>query len=165
MFAVQADEVDAIERTCHRIDFVGLDGKHLSDKWRDGPITYLGLQSAGFPNLLMLAGPQSGSGFTNFGRGVEECVDWATAMLAYMRDNGFETIATTSEFEDAWVEEVKELYGLLLLGKVKSWFTGYNSNIEGRDKMRYLAYNGGAPRYRKTLAEVAQSGYRGFELR
>ena len=91
-------------------------------------------------------------------------MDWATAMLAYMRDNGFETIATTSEFEDAWVEEVKELYGLLLLGKVKSWFTGYNSNIEGRDKMRYLAYNGGAPRYRKTLAEVAQSGYQGFEL-
>ena len=161
---VYATGFDAMTGAFDRIDFVGLDGKHLSDKWRDGPITYLGLQSAGFPNLLMLAGPQSGSGFTNFGRGVEECVDWATAMLAYMRDNGFETIATTSEFEDAWVEEVKDLYGLLLLGKVKSWFTGYNSNIEGRDKMRYLAYNGGAPRYRKTLAEVAQSGYRGFEL-
>ena len=46
----------------------------------------------------------------------------------------------------------------------KSWFTGYNSNIEGRDTMRPVAYNGGAPRYRKRLAEVAENGYEGFVL-
>ena len=57
-----------------------------------------------------------------------------------------------------------ELYDLLLLGKVKSWFTGFNSNIEGRDKMRLVAYNGGAPRYRKILAGVVENGYEGFRL-
>ena len=50
----------------------------------------------------------------------------------------------------------------LLLRKAKSWFTGYNSNVEGHDKIRYLIYNGGAPRYRQKLAEVAEMGYEGF---
>ena len=52
------------------------------------------------------------------------------------------------------------MYDLLLLGRTKSWFTGYNSNVEGHDINRYVIYNGGAPRYRKRLAEVAAEGYK-----
>jgi hypothetical protein len=52
-----------------------------------------------------------------------------------------------------------------LLPTAKSWFTGYNSNVDGHDKLRYLIYNGGAQRYRERLAEVAANDYRGFELR
>jgi cyclohexanone monooxygenase len=57
---------------------------------------------------------------------------------------------------------VQELYGNLLLRKAKSWFTGYNENVEGHDKTRYLIYTGGAPRYRKHVTEVAANGYEGF---
>ena len=64
--------------------------------------------------------------------------------------------------EAEWVEHVKELYGMLLLRNAKSWFTGYNSNVEGHDIKRWLIYNGGAPRYRKRLGEIAADGYRGF---
>ena len=46
----------------------------------------------------------------------------------------------------------------------RSWFTGYNANVEGHDTPRNLIYNGGAPRYRKKLAEVAEQGYAGFQL-
>ncbi len=133
-------------------------------RWQDGPLTYLGIQSAGFPNLLMIAGPQAGSGFTNFGRGIEEAVDWTTALLGYLRDHNYTRIDTTEEGEQAWRDHVMSMYDLLLLGKVKSWFTGYNSNVEGHDTMRPVAYNGGAPRYRKRLAEVAERGYEGFVL-
>jgi hypothetical protein len=56
------------------------------------------------------------------------------------------------------------MYDRILVGKVSSWFTGFNSNIEGRDKFRPVAYNGGHPRYRKRLAEVAEKGYEGFVL-
>ena len=53
---------------------------------------------------------------------------------------------------------------MLLLRNTKSWFTGYNSNIDGRDTIRYVTYNGGAPRYRKRIAECATNGYTGFVL-
>jgi hypothetical protein len=112
----------------------------------------------------MLAGPQAGSGFTNFGRGIEEAVDWFTPLLCYLRDHDYTSIDTTPEAEVDWVRHVREMYDLVLMGKVKSWFTGYNPNIEGRDKMRPVAYNGGAPRYRKRLTEVAENGYEGFVL-
>ena len=68
----------------------------------------------------------------------------------------------TTEAEDEWTEHVKDMYGMLLLRKAKSWFTGYNSNVAGHDKTRYLIYNGGAPRYRKRLDEVAANDYEGF---
>lgn len=161
---IYATGFDAVTGAFDRMDFIGAGGQKLRDKWNDGPITYLGLQTAGFPNLLMLAGPQAGSGFTNFGRGIEEAVDWTTALLVYLREHGHTRVDTTPEAEQAWGEHVKDMYDLLLLGKTKSWFTGYNSNVEGHDKTRYLVYNGGAPRYRKQLASVVDNGYEGFVL-
>ena len=161
---VYATGFDGMTGAFDRIDFVGVGGHTLREKWSDGPVTYLGLQSAGFPNLLVLAGPQSGSGFTNFGRGVEEAVDWTTDLLSYLREHGYTRIETTEPYAAAWQQHVQEMYDLLLMGKVKSWFTGFNANIEGRDKMRLVAYNGGAPRYRKILTEVVENGYEGFTL-
>ena len=161
---VYATGFDAVTGAFDSIEFTGVGGQTLRDKWAEGPITYLGVQTAGFPNLLMLAGPQAGSGFTNFGRGIEEAVDWTTALLGHMREHGRSRIEATEDAEQAWCEHVQDMYDLLLLGKVKSWFTGYNSNIEGRDSIRAVAYNGGAPRYRKRLAEVVQNDYEGFVL-
>ncbi|MCP3988312.1 MAG: cyclohexanone monooxygenase, partial [Actinomycetia bacterium] len=78
--------------------------------------------------------------------------------------NDITRVEATPEAEEEWTEHVKDMYNLLLLRNAKSWFTGYNSNVEGHDKTRYLIYNGGAPRYRKRLAEVVANGYEGFVL-
>ena len=50
------------------------------------------------------------------------------------------------------------------MSKVKSWFTGYNSNVDGHDVPRLMIYPGGAPRYRERLEEVAANDYEGFHL-
>ena len=162
---VYATGFDAITGAFDRIEIVGTGGQKLADKWHLGPVTYLGLQSAGFPNLLMLAAPQSGSVATNFPRGIEEAVDWATKLVSHLRDKGVTRIEASPEAERQWVEHVKETYTYSLIGKAKSWFTGYNSNVEGHDILRYTVYNGGAPKYREWLTDVAQNGYRGFEMR
>ncbi|MDA3040982.1 MAG: NAD(P)/FAD-dependent oxidoreductase, partial [Actinomycetota bacterium] len=161
---VYATGFDAVTGAFDAIEFVGVGGQTLKEKWAKGPVTYLGIQTAGFPNLLMVAGPQAGSGFTNFGRGIEEAVDWLTTLLEHLRAEGVSRIDTTEEAEREWVQHVRDLYDMVLLGKVKSWFTGYNSNLDDRDEMRPVAYNGGAPRIRMRLAEVAEQGYDGFVL-
>jgi len=161
---VYATGFDAMTGAFDRINFIGTQGQTLREKWIDGPITYFGLQTAGFPNLMMLAGPQSGSGFTNFGRGIEEAVDWTTGLLVYLKERGYTSVDAKLEAEQAWCKHVKEMYDVLLLGKVESWFTGYSPNVEGHDKMRLVVYNGGAPRYRKKFANVVEKGYEGFEL-
>ena len=166
---VYATGFDAMTGAFDRMEFIGVGGRRLRDKWRDGPSTYLGVQTAGFPNLLMLAGPQAGSGFTNFGRGTEESVDWTTGFIRYLRDNGYTSVDSEPAAEDEWVEHVKDMYDLLLLGKARSWFTGFNPNVDGFDRPlhdapRLVVYNGGAPRYRKRLAAVADNSYEGFIL-
>ncbi len=161
---VYATGFDAVTGAFDRVDFIGVDDQKLREKWARGPVTYFGAMTNGFPNLIMLTGPQSGSGFTNFGRGVEDCVYWTTDLLVHLRERGLTRIENTVEAEEAWIVHVRELYDMLLVSKTKSWFTGFNSNIEGRDSIRYVAYNGGAPRYRKKLAECAANGYEGFVL-
>jgi cation diffusion facilitator CzcD-associated flavoprotein CzcO len=161
---ILATGFDAVTGSFDRITFTGVGGETLRDKWVDGPITYLGLQTHGFPNLLMLAGPQAGSGAANFPRGIEEGVDWVTELIRYMREHGYTRIEATAEAEQRWVEHVADRLGRMLVGRTKSWFTGFNSNIENRDKPRLLLYLGGNVLYRRTLADVAANGYDGFEL-
>lgn len=161
---VYATGFDAITGAFDRIDITGIGGRRLRDKWRDGPITYLGLQVSEFPNMLILAGPQGGSVSTNFPRGIEEAVDWLTDLIIHMRDTHSDRVEPHPEAEQQWGEHVKDAYKYSLFQTAKSWFTGYNSNVPGHDRMRYLIYNGGSPRYRKWLADVAGDGYRGFDL-
>src|SRR6202012_946693 len=44
--------------------------------------------------------------------------------------------------------------------------TGYNSNVPGHEQgtIRYLVYNGGAPKYGNAINAVAASGYEGVVL-
>jgi len=161
---IYATGFDAITGAFDRIDFVGVDGLKLRDKWRDNPITFLGMGVAGFPNLLTLAGPTGGSVSTNFPRGIELAVDWATDLLTHVLENSVTRFEPTAEAEREWVDHVREMYGMLLLRKAKSWFTGYNSNVEGHDRTRFMIYAGGNPRYRKRLEREAEAGYPGIRL-
>src|SRR5215204_1552928 len=47
----------------------GLEGRTLKEKWEaEGTKTFLGMHSAGFPNLFIMNGPQGGGGQFNFTR-------------------------------------------------------------------------------------------------
>ncbi|MEM9517633.1 MAG: NAD(P)/FAD-dependent oxidoreductase, partial [Actinomycetota bacterium] len=85
---VMATGFDAITGAWDRMDITGVDGRSLADAWSDGPRTYYGLMAHGFPNLLMVAGPQSVSGSTNFPRAIEGGVDWITNFIRFVRERG-----------------------------------------------------------------------------
>jgi len=162
---IYATGFDAITGAFDRIDFTGAEGQKLRDKWNDGPITLLGLQTAGFPNLVTLAGPQGASVSTNFPPGIEEVVDWTTDLIKYMQLHDYRQVEASVQAEAEWIEHVKSMYDGSLISTTKSWFTGYNSNVDGHDKLRYMVYFGGAPKYRQRLAEVADKDYEGFEFK
>ena len=161
---IYATGFDAITGAFDRIDITGLDGRKLADKWKDGPITYLGLATAGFPNLLTLAGPQGASVSSNFPPNIEVGVRWATRLIGYLREHGHSRIEALPEAEEAWIGEIMQSYEGALLTSTKSWFTGYNSNVDGHDKLRYMIYLGGAPAYRERLEDVAGHDYEGFKV-
>jgi cation diffusion facilitator CzcD-associated flavoprotein CzcO len=163
---VYATGFDAITGAYDHIDIRGVGGQRLRDKWRDGPSTFLGMLTHGFPNMLMPAGPQSGSASTNYPRGIETGVNWCTRLLQHIRAQGYVRCEPTPEAEARWTEHVAQMYSTMLMRKAKSWFTGYNSNVEGHEqgRIRYFVYNGGTPKYVARINEVAAKGYEGISF-
>jgi len=163
---VYATGFDAITGAFDRIDIQGVGGEKLGTKWRTTISTFLGMMIHGFPNMLMPAGPQSGSASTNYPRGIETGVNWCTDLLEYMSAHGYTRCEATAAAEKRWTDHVTNMYAMMLMRKAKSWFTGYNSNVAGHEQgtVRYLVYNGGAPKYVNTINAVAAKGYEGVVL-
>ncbi len=161
---IYATGFDAITGSFDRIDIRGLGGRSLKEKWVDGPKTYLGLQTEGFPNMLTLVGPHNSATFCNIPRCIEQNVEWVADLMQYMRDNNHKTIMPTVAAEDAWTEHVYESGARLLFTKVDSWFMGINSNVPGKQKRTFLLYAGGAPAYRERCDDVAANDYAGFAI-
>ncbi|MEA3012563.1 MAG: hypothetical protein QOD42_1108 [Sphingomonadales bacterium] len=157
---VYATGFDAVTGSFDRIDIVGENGARLKDKWEDGPITFLGVHSAGFPNFFMPGGPLASVG--NFTPALEYSVDWIMALLDFMAEHGCDRVDASAEAEQAWTAFVREGQAHLLMGDVKSWFTGVNSNVDGRDKPRVVMYVGSARAYRDRCDEAKRGGYREF---
>ena len=66
------DGFDAMTGTLLRMDIRGRGGLALGEKWRAGPLNYLGLMVAGFPNLFTITGPGSPSVHTNMVIAIEQ---------------------------------------------------------------------------------------------
>ena len=154
---IYATGFDAVTGALTRIDIRGEGGQTFKDKWADGPRTYLGLQTAGFPNLFIA----TNAAFCNYTVCAESIVEWISECIRYMREKNFARIAPTPEAEEAWVEHANELAAGTLLSDANSWFVG--ANIPGKKRV-FLLYANTAPAYRAKCAAVAANGYEGFSL-
>jgi len=156
---VYATGFDAMTGPLNAIDIRGRGGLLLRDKWAEGPRTYLGLTSAGFPNLFMITGPQSPSVLSNMPVSIEQHVEFIGRIIGDMRARGAETIEPTGPAEDAWVAHNQELAEATLFPTADTWYMG--ANIPGKPRV-FLPHLGFVGPYRQKCDEVAASGYEGF---
>jgi len=159
---VLATGFDAITGALSRIDIRGVAGQLLKDKWAEGPVTYLGLATAGFPNLFFMTGPGSPAVLSNMMVSIEQHVDWISAHLVFLRDAGLASTEATAEAEAAWTAHVQEVAAGTLFHQASSWYRG--SNTPGKPQV-FTPYVGGVDTYRRRCDEVADGGYTGFTLR
>ena len=66
----------------------GSGGRELAAAWRDGPHAYRGVLVAGFPNLFLLLGPNTGSGHTSVLIPIEAQARYTLACLAQLERRG-----------------------------------------------------------------------------
>ena len=158
---VLATGFDAVTGTLMRLDLRGRDGLRIQDKWRSGPLNYLGLTVAGFPNLFNIAGAGSTSAFTSVILSIEHHVDWITDCIASMGAHGHAVIEATEEAQDQWVAYVNAVAQKTVFLSCDSWYMG--ANIPGKPRM-FMPLAGGFPAYAERCAEVATNGYQGFVL-
>src|SRR4051794_9644888 len=147
---VLATGFDAITGPLLAIDIRGRDGLTLKDKWAEGPRTYLGIQTAGFPNLFTLTGPGSPCVLSNMMTSIEQHVEWVSDTIAYLREHGIDRIEASKDAEDAWVDHVNEVAGYTLFPAANSWYLG--ANVPGKPRI-FMPYLGGCGVYRQKCAE------------
>jgi cyclohexanone monooxygenase len=153
---VYATGFDAMTGPLLAIDIRGEGGLSLREKWRAGPRSYLGLMSAGFPNLFTITGPGSPSVLSNMIVSIEQHVDWIAECLDRLDGRA---IDADPQAEDAWVEQVNEIAALTLFPRADSWYMG--ANIPGKPRV-FMPYVGGVGVYRDKCSEVAAKDYQGF---
>jgi cyclohexanone monooxygenase len=158
---VLATGFDAMTGSVAKIDIRGRNGQTLNQKWAEGPKTYLGLMSAGFPNLFIITGPGSPSVLSNMMVSIEQHVDWITDCIAYMRGRDLAAMEAHKEAEDQWVAHVNEVAHTTLYPQANSWYMG--ANIPGKPQI-FMPYIGGVGVYRQICNDVAAKGYEGFAM-
>lgn len=158
---VLATGFDAMTGSVAKIDIRGRNGQTLNQKWAEGPKTYLGLMSAGFPNLFIITGPGSPSVLSNMIVSIEQHVDWITDCIAWMRDRDLVAIEASGHAEDKWVAHVNEVAHTTLYPQANSWYMG--ANVPGKPQI-FMPYIGGVGLYRQICNDVAAKGYEGFAM-
>lgn len=155
---------DAVTGALDRIDIRGEQGLSLKESWADGPSTFLGLQSRGFPNFFTLVGPHNGSTFCNVGVCGGLQAEWVTRMVSYMSNRGLTYSAPSEAAEAQWTEEIYRDFSRTLLAEANAWWVKVTEKPDGTIVRRTLVHVGGGPEYRKRCEQVAYCDYDGFEL-
>ena len=140
---------------------MGIRGRHglaLEEHWADGPRTFLGVQTTGFPNFFFPGGPHAAAG--NNPRYNGDQVDFIADAITYVRDNGYDTIEVDASAEERWTAMVDRGAADAPFGEI-SYFFG--SNIPGKPR-KYLLNSGGRPKLFKEIDRVTKSDYKSFRL-
>ena len=153
---------DAMTGALSEISIVNNQGKSLKGKWVNGPETFLGLATSGFPNLFFITGPGSPSVLSNMLVSIEQHVEWVTKCLIFMREKKFDAIDVVADAETNWVKHVNELASKTLFSRANSWFNG--ANIPGKKRV-FIPYLGGVGVYRRICDDIANRDYEGFTFR
>ena len=141
-----------------RMGIRGRDGLALEEHWADGPTTFLGLQTHGFPNLFFPGGPHAAAG--NNPRYNGDQVDFVTETLVVARDRGADVVEVTAEAEERWTRMMDKAASRTPFGTIGQYVGG---NIPGKPT-RYLLNAAGRPKFLEVIADVKATDWEAFGL-
>ncbi len=102
----------------------GVNGSTIEEHWKDGAFAYLGVQTAGFPNMFMLYGPNTNTGHTSIIFKLEAQCQLILELLDRARNVGENaTIAISASAEEKFNHEMQVRLAKTAWEKVEnSWY-------------------------------------------
>ncbi|MFN8028415.1 MAG: NAD(P)/FAD-dependent oxidoreductase [Acidimicrobiia bacterium] len=94
-----------VDKFASRIPITGRNGLPLAEAWDDGAQAYLGMTTAGFPNLFMLYGPNTNQG--SLIPMIEYQVQYVTKLLTAMDDAGIRWVDVKRDVMDEYNEKLQ----------------------------------------------------------
>lgn len=140
------------------LKIVGPGGGELADRWADGPLTFHGMQTHGFPNFFMMAIAQAGAA-VNYVHTADEQTQTIARIIAETRRRGAASVQPSLAAETAWVNEIVEgAKGRRAF--LETCTPGYYSYEGRRERKAALNdfYAGGPMAYIELLRQWRQAG-------
>ena len=104
------------------VEVQGLDGLTLGQAWRDGPQAYHGLTVAGFPNLFLMLGPNTGTGHTSTLLYIEPQARYAVACMQALRSRGLRHLALKAGVMQAHNQALQARLAGSVWTHCRSWY-------------------------------------------
>jgi cation diffusion facilitator CzcD-associated flavoprotein CzcO len=142
-----------------RMGIQGREGRALADHWADGPTTFLGIQTTGFPNFFFPGGPHAAAG--NNPRYNGDQVEFITEILVHLRETGCDVIEVNAAAEEKWTAMVDRWATKAPSFGESSYYFG--TNIPGKPR-KYLLNSAGRPKLLAEIAKVTETDYEAFIL-
>ncbi|MFB7551821.1 flavin-containing monooxygenase [Streptomyces sp. NPDC056154] len=86
---------------------IGGDGRSLREVWQGSPQAYLGTTVAGFPNLFLMAGPNTGVGHTSLIYMIESQINYLISALRLMRRRSLGAVDVRTKTQHAYNAELQ----------------------------------------------------------
>jgi cation diffusion facilitator CzcD-associated flavoprotein CzcO len=110
------------------IDVTGRNGQRIDDAWKDGARAYLGITTAGFPNLFMIYGPNTNNG--SILTLIESQVDYASRQIQRIADERLAWIDVRPEPMERYNEEIQRAIEGIAVWRAECH--GYYRSASGR---------------------------------
>ena len=131
VFATGFDAAEAVAP----FEVRGRGGADLNANWRrDGPSAYLGTSVAGFPNLFLLVGPNTGLGHNSMVYMIESQLNHVLDALARMDARGERVAEVRAEVQQRYNAELQQRLArsVWATGGCSSWYQMHRPGHEGR---------------------------------
>ena len=113
----------------------------------------------GFPNFLMIYGPQAPTSLTNGPPFIELQCEYALDVLLKQRGENLATVESSKAAEEAWADHNTAVADMTLCMETDSWWNG--GNVPGKKK-EFLIYIGGIPKWHQSCKD-ALDGWSGYD--
>jgi cation diffusion facilitator CzcD-associated flavoprotein CzcO len=135
---------------------LGRGGRSLAEVWaKGGPQAYLGTTVAGFPNLFLMTGPNTGIGHTSVLLMIEAQLNYVADALRFMAGDGVATAEVRPEVQDTYNRELeaKTRGTVWTAGGCDSWYL----DARGRNRTLWPDFTW---RYGRRMSRFDPGAYR-----
>lgn len=109
----------------------GRDGEEITDHWRNGARTHLGMTVSGFPNLYLLAGPSTGLGHNSIVFMIEAQLRYVRGALAELRRSGAVSLELEGALETTTYDEMQRRLGQTVwTSGCGSWYRSDDGRVD-----------------------------------
>jgi cation diffusion facilitator CzcD-associated flavoprotein CzcO len=110
-----------------RVRIVGTGGRTLEDAWRDGMEAFLGVSVAGFPNLFLLIGPNTGLGHNSMVYMIESHVNYVISAMRLLRERRATSLDVRTDAQAAFnVKLQRRMKRTVWDSGCRSWYLDAN---------------------------------------